>query len=137
MEAEPAYSHLILRRRAVGFCSEAMVAERAEGILLYSSIGRTLDESVIIQGHRIRFVTVDLALRATKILERLRSLLDAPCHWASDESCAPRRSDRRAHRYHTTKTVALASKRRMRDFLRKFIERRSARLDTLYSIFRL
>jgi 5-methylcytosine-specific restriction enzyme subunit McrC len=50
----------------------------AEGILLYPSLDRDLDESVIIQGHRIRFVTVNLALKASMILERLRSLLLAP-----------------------------------------------------------
>jgi 5-methylcytosine-specific restriction enzyme subunit McrC len=49
--------------------------EGATGVLLYPSLDRELDESVIIQGHRIRFVTVNLAASAAAILECLRSLL--------------------------------------------------------------
>ena len=36
-------------------------ADGAEGLLLHPSIGASLDEALIIQGHRIRFMTVDLA----------------------------------------------------------------------------
>lgn len=39
----------------------------AEGILLHPAINQQLDESVIIQGHRIRFVTVDLGAEAATI----------------------------------------------------------------------
>jgi 5-methylcytosine-specific restriction enzyme subunit McrC len=53
------------------------LADGAEGVLLYPSLGRDLDETVTIQGHRIRFVTVNLAYKASRILERLRSLLEA------------------------------------------------------------
>jgi len=53
------------------------LGDGAEGILLYPSLGRDLDESINIQGHRIRFVTVNLALKAGEMLERLRSLPEA------------------------------------------------------------
>jgi 5-methylcytosine-specific restriction enzyme subunit McrC len=36
------------------------LAERASGLLLHPAIGEMVDESVVIQGHRIRFATVDL-----------------------------------------------------------------------------
>jgi 5-methylcytosine-specific restriction enzyme subunit McrC len=48
----------------------------AEGILLYPSVDSDLDEFVTIQGHRIRFATVNLAQSATVLLARLRSLLE-------------------------------------------------------------
>jgi 5-methylcytosine-specific restriction enzyme subunit McrC len=51
------------------------LGDNAEGVLLYPSLDRDLDESVTIQGHRIRFVTVNLASKASIILERLRSLV--------------------------------------------------------------
>lgn len=47
----------------------------AEGVLLYPSLDRDLDETVTLQGHRIRFVTVNLALKTNAILERLRSIV--------------------------------------------------------------
>ncbi|RVW02560.1 5-methylcytosine-specific restriction system specificity protein McrC [Rhodococcus spongiicola] len=37
------------------------LAATAEGVLLYPTVGEHLDESVTIQGHRYRFLTVDLA----------------------------------------------------------------------------
>ncbi len=49
----------------------------AEGILLHPSIdGEIVDEYVNIQGHIIKFITVDLAGTATSIRERLLSLID-------------------------------------------------------------
>ncbi len=33
---------------------------RSEGLMLHPSIGERVDEEVVIQGHRIRFATVDL-----------------------------------------------------------------------------
>jgi 5-methylcytosine-specific restriction enzyme subunit McrC len=49
--------------------------DAAEGVLLYPSLDRDLDERVTIQGHSIRFVTVNLADKPTAILENLRALL--------------------------------------------------------------
>jgi 5-methylcytosine-specific restriction enzyme subunit McrC len=46
----------------------------AEGILLHPAIDIDVDESVTIQGHQIRFVTVNLANSSAEILTRLRSL---------------------------------------------------------------
>ena len=48
----------------------------SEGILLHPAIDIDVDESVIIQGHQIRFVTVNLASPSAEILTRLRSLTD-------------------------------------------------------------
>jgi 5-methylcytosine-specific restriction enzyme subunit McrC len=47
------------------------LAEHASGLLLHPSIGEGVDESVVIQGHKIRFATVDLADTADKIREQL------------------------------------------------------------------
>ncbi|WP_244553498.1 5-methylcytosine-specific restriction endonuclease system specificity protein McrC [Nitrobacter vulgaris] len=50
------------------------LSNKAEGILLHPVIDADVDESVTIQGHRIRFMTVNLARPSTEILARLRSL---------------------------------------------------------------
>lgn len=47
------------------------VADRAEGLLLHPSVGRHVDEAAVIQGHPIRFATVDLATSGTEIRQRL------------------------------------------------------------------
>jgi 5-methylcytosine-specific restriction enzyme subunit McrC len=44
------------------------------GMFIHPSIDGEVDEAVTIQGHEIRFTTVDLELPAAAILERLRSL---------------------------------------------------------------
>ena len=46
----------------------------ASGMLLHPAVGEDVDESVTIQGHRIRFATVDLAADSLTIRHRLRSL---------------------------------------------------------------
>lgn len=46
----------------------------AEGLLLHPSLGEEIDEDCRIQGHRIRFATVDLAGTRAEIEERLMSL---------------------------------------------------------------
>ena len=46
----------------------------ASGMLLHPSVGEEIDEAVTIQGHRIRFATVDLAADAPAIRSRLTSL---------------------------------------------------------------
>lgn len=51
---------------------------RSAGILLHPAIGENVDESATIQGHRIRFATVDLAGTAPEIRCRLLSLVEPP-----------------------------------------------------------
>lgn len=46
-----------------------------EGVLLYPAVGQHLDESATIQGHRYRFLTVDLASSATAIRRTLLSVI--------------------------------------------------------------
>ena len=46
----------------------------ADGILLYPSVGVDVDESALIQGHCVRFVTVDLARPSDEVIERLRTI---------------------------------------------------------------
>ena len=46
-------------------------ADVAEGVLLHPSLDRHVDESVVIQGHRIRFATGDLARSAEDVRARL------------------------------------------------------------------
>ena len=47
----------------------------AWGILLHPSVGEMLDEAVVIQGHLIRFATVDLAADASAIRSQLLALV--------------------------------------------------------------
>ncbi|MDD2898365.1 MAG: 5-methylcytosine-specific restriction endonuclease system specificity protein McrC [Desulfuromonadaceae bacterium] len=47
------------------------LTDKASGLLLHPSIGEMVDESVTIQGHAIRFATVDLAATADVIREQL------------------------------------------------------------------
>ena len=49
----------------------------AAGLLLHPSVGRDVDEAATIQGHRIRFATVDLAADSVAIRSRLLSLVGA------------------------------------------------------------
>ena len=46
-------------------------AEHASGLLLHPAIGEMVDEAVIIQGHGIRFATVDLTGSAADIRSQL------------------------------------------------------------------
>ena len=48
----------------------------SSGLLLHPSVGEDVDESAVIQGHRIRFATVDLAANSTAIRARLIALAD-------------------------------------------------------------
>jgi len=50
-------------------------SEQASGLLLHPSVGEMVDESVVIQGHAIRFGTVDLAASATAIRAQLLRLV--------------------------------------------------------------
>lgn len=50
-----------------------LLADSASGLLLHPSIGETIDETVVIQGHSIRFATVDLTASSKEIrLQLLR-----------------------------------------------------------------
>ena len=49
----------------------APFADVSEGILLYPSVGQMMNESAEIQGHEIRFATVDLAAEAKEIRRQL------------------------------------------------------------------
>ena len=57
------------------------LAANASGLLLHPSVGKKLDEAVVIQGHPIRFATVDLAGSAIAIRQRLLAVKDPhPSH---------------------------------------------------------
>lgn len=53
------------------------LADKATGILLHPSIGNVFNELVAIQGHEIRFVTVDLSSEAKMIRKQLLRILEA------------------------------------------------------------
>ena len=59
-------------RSQVG-CGDPL-ANCASGLLLHPSVGQTVDETVIIQGHAIRFATVDLTESSEKVRSRLLEL---------------------------------------------------------------
>ncbi|MCP4099381.1 MAG: 5-methylcytosine-specific restriction endonuclease system specificity protein McrC [Planctomycetaceae bacterium] len=46
----------------------------SDGLLLYPSIGVEVDETALIQNHRIRFVTIDLAQPSAEVVEKLRAI---------------------------------------------------------------
>lgn len=50
-----------------------VLADCASGLLLHPSIGQMVDEAVVIQGHHIRFATVDLTASANEIRAQLLS----------------------------------------------------------------
>jgi 5-methylcytosine-specific restriction enzyme subunit McrC len=52
-------------------------ADGATGVLLHPAIGVDVDESVTIQGHRLRFVTVDLSGPAVEVRSQLLSLAES------------------------------------------------------------
>lgn len=51
-------------------------ADTASGLLLHPAIGQAVDETVVIQGHHIRFATVDLAAAPAAIRSRLLTLCE-------------------------------------------------------------
>lgn len=48
----------------------------SDGLLLHPAIGELIDEYVVIQGHKIRFATIDLDVPAQNIRDRLMELAD-------------------------------------------------------------
>ena len=53
------------------------LSQSATGVLLYPSLGVDYDESATIQGHRIRFATVNLAAETQTIRNQLLRIVDA------------------------------------------------------------
>ncbi len=51
------------------------LADTASGILLHPSLDRHVDEAVTIQGHRLRFVTVDLSMSSSNIRTALLDII--------------------------------------------------------------
>jgi 5-methylcytosine-specific restriction enzyme subunit McrC len=51
-------------------------AAQASGLLLHPAIGEMVDETAVIQGHEIRFATVDLGATAKEIRKRLIQLVE-------------------------------------------------------------
>ena len=61
-------------RSQVG-CGDAL-ADHASGLLLHPAIDQMVDETVLIQGHVIRFATVDLTLSPADIRAQLLRLCE-------------------------------------------------------------
>jgi 5-methylcytosine-specific restriction enzyme subunit McrC len=51
------------------------LADQAEGLLLHPAVGEIVDEAVVMQGHLVRFSTVDLAAPASSIRQQLLDLV--------------------------------------------------------------
>ena len=64
-------------RSQVG-CGDAL-ADSASGLLLHPAIGTLVDETVVIQGHPLRFATVDLAAKPAEIRAQLLKFVEVPC----------------------------------------------------------
>jgi mcrBC 5-methylcytosine restriction system component-like protein len=56
--------------------AEDALARHATGLLLHPAINCSIDEYVVIQGHEIRFATVDLSATAAEIRRRLLQLIE-------------------------------------------------------------
>lgn len=54
------------------------LADCANGLLLHPSVGESIDETVVIQGHGIRFATLDLTASAAEIRSQLLRM--CACH---------------------------------------------------------
>ena len=59
--------------------SDEPMSMNADGVLLYPSVGLDIDETALIQGHRLRFVTVDLSRPSIEVFERLRAIPTFRC----------------------------------------------------------
>ena len=60
------------------------LADFASGLLLHPAIGQMVDETVVIQGHPVRFATVDLTTTPAKIREQLLRFFEPT--WLSSAS---------------------------------------------------
>lgn len=65
------------------------MADIAEGVLLHPSTGKSLDEAVVIQGHRIRFMTVDLTAAPSAIRAELLRVIDPVGHAIPQNNAVP------------------------------------------------
>ena len=63
------YSYLRSQER-----SDDPMSFSSDGILLYPSVGRDIDETAFIQGHRLRFVTIDLARPSVEVIKCLQAI---------------------------------------------------------------
>jgi 5-methylcytosine-specific restriction enzyme subunit McrC len=54
------------------------LADHAAGLLLHPSVGEMMDETAVIQGHAIRFATVDLAASTQDIRAQLLRMAEFP-----------------------------------------------------------
>lgn len=52
------------------------LADHASGLLLHPSVGEEVDETFVIQGHGVRFATVDLTASAADMRSRLLRLCE-------------------------------------------------------------
>jgi 5-methylcytosine-specific restriction enzyme subunit McrC len=53
------------------------VGTKSEGLMLHPAVGADIDEEIVIQGHRIRFATVDLTGTAHSIANGLLGAISA------------------------------------------------------------
>ena len=60
------------------------LSARSAGLLLHPAVGEDVDEAVALQGHPIRFATVDLAASAQRIRARLLTLAEEPPAWTDE-----------------------------------------------------
>lgn len=65
------YTYLLSQERP-----EDPLSQHSTGVLLYPSLGQNYDESATIQGHRVRFATVDLAADSQEIRRDLMRIVD-------------------------------------------------------------
>jgi 5-methylcytosine-specific restriction enzyme subunit McrC len=56
------------------------IADHAAGLLLHPSVGEMVDETVVIQGHSIRFATVDLSSSTAEIRSQLLRVCEPALH---------------------------------------------------------
>jgi 5-methylcytosine-specific restriction enzyme subunit McrC len=54
------------------------LADHATGLLLHPAVGEMMDETAVIQGHAIRFATVDLAASSQDIRAQLLRMVARP-----------------------------------------------------------
>lgn len=64
-------------RSQVG-CDDVL-ADSASGLLLHPAVGTVIDETVVIQGHPLRFATVDLAAKPAEIRAQLLKCVEVRC----------------------------------------------------------
>ena len=58
------------------FCILILLKDKAPGMLMPPSVGDTVNESVVIQGHEIRFATVALAAETKEIRRQLIEVVE-------------------------------------------------------------